>query len=67
VTVYGPRFVDVLAALRVAVDGSPEDAADVAAGYVPRSKRSDPVHLNDAGYAIVAATLKARHDAMGFA
>ncbi|HTM78643.1 MAG TPA: hypothetical protein VL133_13565, partial [Devosia sp.] len=54
-TTYGSRFVDVYDALRAAVDGSPEDAADVAAGLTPRSKRSDAIHLNAVGYALVAS------------
>ncbi|KKC38864.1 hypothetical protein WH87_08275 [Devosia epidermidihirudinis] len=63
---YGTRFVDLMGALQAASDGSAGDIADIAAGYVPRSKRSDVLHLNDAGYAIVAAAFKARHVAMGW-
>jgi hypothetical protein len=63
---YGDRFVDVYAALRAAGDGSADDMADVSAGIVPRSLRSDGIHLNDAGYAIVAVTFKAANDAMGW-
>jgi lysophospholipase L1-like esterase len=57
---YGRRFVDIGAALAAAGDGSAGDAADVAAGYPPRSLRVDQLHLNARGYAIVA---KAWHDA----
>lgn len=57
---YGKRFVDIGAALAAGADGSAEDAADVAAGFPPRSLRVDQLHLNAAGYAIVA---KAWHDA----
>jgi len=63
---YGSRFVDVFAALAGANDGSPADLADVAAGHTPGSLRSDAIHLNDGGYAIVAAAFKARNDAMGW-
>jgi lysophospholipase L1-like esterase len=57
---YGRRFVDIGAALAAAANGSAEDAADVTAGFPPRSLRVDQLHLNAAGYAIVA---KAWHDA----
>lgn len=61
---YGARFVDVLSALRAAHDGSPGDLEDIAASHVPRSLRHDAVHLNDAGYEIVAASFGAAHVAM---
>ena len=52
---YGKRFVDVRQALIDAADPqSPDDAADVAAGIIPRSLRVDTVHLNPRGYDIVA-------------
>ncbi|WP_417247857.1 hypothetical protein [Celeribacter sp.] len=54
-TTYGAKFVDLLGALKAAGNGSPEDNADIANGYVPRSLRSDDVHLNDSGYEIVAS------------
>ena len=63
---YGPRYVDLLGALQAANDGSANDLSDIAAGWVPRSLRSDPVHLNDAGYAVVAAQFKAKTLAMGW-
>lgn len=63
---YGARFVDVLSDLIGANDGSEGDLEDVASGYTPRSLRVDGVHLNDAGYAIVAAGFKAATDAMGW-
>src|SRR5690606_15336637 len=44
---YGARFVDLLEALQAEADGSDEDVADVADGLVPRSLRSDHLHLND--------------------
>lgn len=63
---YGDRFVNLLSILSAAANGSPEDAGDVAAGFVPRSLRSDHLHLNDAGYAIVAQAFYAAHMAKGF-
>lgn len=49
---YGARYVDTLAALKAANDGSPDDLADIAARYTPRSLRSDNLHLNDKGYEV---------------
>jgi lysophospholipase L1-like esterase len=65
---YGPRYVDILGALQAANDGSANDLSDVAAGWTPRSLRApaDPVHLNDAGYAIAAPRWKAAADAFGW-
>lgn len=65
-SLYGPRFLDLLAALSAAANGSPEDAADVAGGLVPRSLRSDHLHLNDAGYARVAQAFQTAHLARGW-
>ncbi|KRA97765.1 hypothetical protein ASD83_11770 [Devosia sp. Root685] len=63
---YGDRFVNLHSVLSAAANGSPEDASDVAAGFVPRSLRSDHLHLNDAGYALVAQAFHAAHMAKGF-
>lgn len=52
--IYGPRFVPLVAALQQAGDGSARDAADIARGDIPSSLRSDHLHLNAAGYAVVA-------------
>jgi lysophospholipase L1-like esterase len=65
-TVYGTRFVDMLAPLQAASNGSAGDLADVAAGIVPRSLRFDAVHLNAAGYTIVANALYAKRALLGF-
>ncbi|MDX3927128.1 MAG: hypothetical protein QHC90_15135 [Shinella sp.] len=54
---HGSRFADLYALLRAGGDGSAQDNADIAAGYIPRSLRSDQVHLNDAGYALVAQAM----------
>ncbi|MFD1912806.1 hypothetical protein [Halodurantibacterium flavum] len=53
---YGARFVDLVAALQAAGTGA-DDAGDVAAGRIPRSLRSDAIHLNAAGYAVVATAM----------
>lgn len=51
---YGPNFVDAKAILLASGDGSTGDNTDLANGVPPRSKRSDSVHLNNAGYALIA-------------
>lgn len=63
---YGNRFVDVLGALQAAHDASEGDLDDLTAGLVPRSLRHDEAHLNNAGYAIVAATARAATLARGW-
>jgi lysophospholipase L1-like esterase len=63
---YGTRFVDLVAILKDEADGSTDDVSDVAAGFIPRSLRSDHLHLNDAGYAVVAEAFVAAHLAMGW-
>jgi hypothetical protein len=63
---YGDRYVDVLGALQAENDGSANDLADVAASLVPRSLRSDHLHLNDDGYLVAAEAFKAAHDLMGY-
>jgi lysophospholipase L1-like esterase len=60
---YGARFVDARAALQAANDGSPNDLADIAAGYTPRSLRSDEVHLNGNGYEIMGFAVAASYPA----
>ncbi|MET0436169.1 MAG: hypothetical protein ABW043_01615 [Devosia sp.] len=64
--VYGDRFVNLPAILSAAANGTAEDITDVAAGFVPRSLRSDHLHLNDAGYALVAQAFRSAHVAKGF-
>ena len=39
-------------------DGGANDNADIAAGILPRSKTGDGIHPNDAGYPVIAATVK---------
>lgn len=56
---YGSRYVDIYGALRAAGDGSANDNADIAAGFAPRSLRSDAIHLNASGYTVAVATLVA--------
>ncbi|WP_423068542.1 hypothetical protein [Devosia sp. CN2-171] len=65
-TIYGSKYVDVLAVLMAAGDGSPEDAKDIAKGIVPRSLRVDLVHLTNVGYSLVADAFVAAHVANGY-
>ncbi len=54
-TTYGTgHYIPTLAALQAANDGTAGDLADVAAGLVPGSLRSDSIHLNDAGQQIAS-------------
>jgi hypothetical protein len=46
---------DLIQRLQASGDGSANDNADIANGFIPRSLRADALHLNTAGYAIVAA------------
>ncbi|MCD2176430.1 SGNH/GDSL hydrolase family protein [Rhizobium sp. C1] len=46
---YGDRYVDPMPYFASASNGSAEDLADIAAGWIPRSLRSDGGHLNAAG------------------
>jgi hypothetical protein len=50
---YGPRFLDIRSAL-IAAGDPVEDAADIENDVIPASLRSDAIHLNDAGYGVVA-------------
>ena len=55
---YGARFVDVRPILVEAYDSSqPQDVKDHADNVVPSSLRSDALHLNRAGYKIVARAI----------
>lgn len=55
---YGARFVDIRPILVEAGDPSqPQDGEDRAANVVPSSLRSDALHLNSAGYKIVARAI----------
>lgn len=63
---YGARYIDLLTPLQAAGDGGANDNSDIANGWVPRSLRSDAVHLNDAGYAIVAQAFYAATIAQGW-
>jgi hypothetical protein len=65
-TRHQQRHVDLLAALIAASDQTAGDQQDAAAGLVPRSLRSDALHLNDQGYAIIAAAWVAATIAMGW-
>lgn len=57
-TEYGDKFVPIREILIGAA--SPSDTDDVAKDVVPRSLRSDVIHLNDEGEAIVAYHVEAK-------
>lgn len=59
-TIYGTRFIDIATYLRTQGDGSGNDNADIASGILPRSLQSDSIHLNTAGYALVASQVYAK-------
>ncbi len=63
---YAGRYIDLLAPLHAAGNGTADDNADIAAGFVPRSLRADAIHLNDTGYAVVAAKWAEATLAMGW-
>jgi lysophospholipase L1-like esterase len=63
---YGSRFVDVYGKLRAAGNGSAEDNGDIAAGYIPRSLRTDGIHLNATGNAVTAQAIHEAHQRMGW-
>lgn len=55
---YGARFVDIRPILVEAYDPSqPQDGKDHADNVVPSSLRSDALHLNSAGYKVVARAI----------
>jgi lysophospholipase L1-like esterase len=55
---YGARFVDIRPILVEAYDSSqPQDVKDHADNVVPASLRSDALHLNSAGYKVVARAI----------
>lgn len=62
----GARFVDERAYLMSKNDGTAGDLADVAAGLVPRSLRSDNIHLNDIGYQHVADLVRSKIIELGW-
>lgn len=62
---YKERFIPLVAELQSFAVGE-EDEQDVLDGLVPRSLRSDAIHLNDAGYGIVAQQFVAKTLSLGF-
>lgn len=63
---YGKRYVDILSPLLAGGNGSEGDQSDVQAGIPPRSLRSDSIHPNDRGYAIVAHAFASATNALGY-
>ena len=59
-SLYGARYVDLMAALLGAGNGSTQDNTDIANGLIPTSLRADRVHLNAAGYGVVANAVWAK-------
>jgi lysophospholipase L1-like esterase len=59
---YGSRFIDIRATLVSSFNPfSSQDLSDIARDIVPSSLRSDSIHLNSAGYSIVANTVYAAY------
>jgi hypothetical protein len=54
---YGPRYLELREPLIAAAGTNAQDQADVAAGLTPSSLRIDHVHLNLAGYTVVASNM----------
>lgn len=67
ISIYAEKFVDVRGYLQSRNDGSVNDLADISAGLVPRSLRSDFVHLSDKGYQMVSDLLSEKIKALGWA
>jgi lysophospholipase L1-like esterase len=67
-TLYGSRYVDVRGPLVAAgaPTGAYPDATHYAFDQPPDGVRSDTLHLNDAGYAIVAAAVYAKLTEFGW-
>ena len=63
---HGAKFLDVFTVLRSSGNGGTQDNADVAKGSVPTSLCSDEIHLNDAGYAVVANAVFAKLLELGY-
>jgi len=57
--IYGARFLNIRTTLATSYNpGIPQDVIDHGHDIVPSSLRSDPVHLNDAGYLLVAQAIQ---------
>lgn len=64
---YGNKYVDIRSILVAAYDvGIPADVTAHGLDKVPPSLQSDDIHLNDAGYAIVATTLQTKITTLGW-
>lgn len=55
---YPNNYIDVCAMLAANGNGSAADNADIANGFTPQSLRSDSVHLNVTGQALVATQVQ---------
>ncbi|MER9706026.1 hypothetical protein NKJ10_17520 [Mesorhizobium sp. M0204] len=64
---HGNFYVDLIAPLQAANNGSAQDLTDVANGIVPASLRSDAIHFNNAGYTIAGNAIYAKMIALGWA
>lgn len=59
-TIYGSKYLDVRSILVAAYNPSiPQDVTDHTNDIPPSSLRSDNIHLNTAGYALVASSINA--------
>ncbi|MGV2947505.1 SGNH/GDSL hydrolase family protein [Acinetobacter sp. AGC35] len=69
---YGSRFINVRKYLieyglaDAGITPTAQDTADIAAGLVPSSLRSDGTHFNNAGYAVVAKIVFERLKQLGW-
>lgn len=63
---HGPFFVDLIAPLQAANDGSTQDLLDVSQGIIPASLRADDVHPNNAGYVVVKDVVKSKLTSLGW-
>lgn len=64
---YGERYLDPMPGLQAANDGSANDLADIAAGWIPRSLRSDAGHFNQTiGATTMAGLVSAKVLSLGW-
>lgn len=63
---YGANYLDIASVLLANGNGSGTDNTAISNGYTPPSLQSDNIHLNDAGYAVVGAAVRAALAAKGW-